>query len=194
MASEGPPLDPLGIALKARLYRLVADRPEFLTTDVGARLDAAWTSDAPGSLALIDRIGVAGMTEVDRLCAYAVAKLRGAASGAVLDVLGMLDPERLVAMFYALPQERRQVVLRDGAWAFYVNRVDPDDVQGAFGFWDDMPTLLVSEDLSPAAQADMHRFLREAQRCRAGLPHDLTARQRRYVGRVGHPQTEDDDT
>jgi hypothetical protein len=194
VTAEAPLLDPLAIALKARLYKLVADRPEFLGTDAAARLDAAWTDSAPGSLALIDRINVAAMTEVDRLCGYAVAKLRSAASRPVLDVLGMLNPDRLVAMYYALPEAKRSSLLRDGAWAFYVNRADPDAVQAAEAFWNDMPALRVSTDLSPAAQAAMHRFQREAERLRAGLPHDLDPRERRcVVANYRHTEQKDEE-
>lgn len=163
----------LQVAKYARLYRLLADRPEFLNADAGARLDAAWTQDAPGSLALLDRVLVGRMSELDRMCGYAVAKLRTQASAGVLDVLGVLDPARVAAMYYALPEPRRHLALRDAAWSYHVGRVDRRAVAEAAEFWDDMPSLMVPTGLPHEDQADYFRFIREAERARLGLSHVL---------------------
>lgn len=166
--------DPLHVALYVRLFRLLADRPEFLTRDVGARIDAAWTDDKPGSLVLLDRVLVAHMSELDSLCGYAVAKLRAAAAAPVLDVLGILEPERIVAMYCSLPPRRRGTVVRDAVWAYHVNHADLDAIAAAGTEWDEMPDVQVPTDLAPDAQRDYHRFVREATRLRVDLPHDLT--------------------
>jgi hypothetical protein len=149
----------------------------------GRRIDAAWTASAPGSLPVLDRVLMAQTTELDQMCGYAVAKLRHRASGHVLDVLGVLDPERIVAMYLALPARRRDVVRRDGAWAYHVGRADLDAVAQALDDWDEMPALLVPEDMSHEAQAEIQHFTREAQRYRAGLSHELTPEQVEMVNR-----------
>src|SRR4051812_46918347 len=95
-----------------RLYRLLARRPEFLTHDADTRLDAAWDV---GGVPVLDRNMLRRARELDRLCGYAVRKLQNRTSASVLDVLGVLDPLRIVAMYYALPRERRVSVLRDPA-------------------------------------------------------------------------------
>ena len=164
----------LGVALYARLYRLLADRPEFQTADTGARLDKALTLDAPGSLPLLDRVMIARATGTDLMCGYAVAKLRRVKSAALLDVLGMLDPQQVVAMYYALPSGRRSVLLSDPAWAYHVQRVDPAAVAEATAYWDDVPALTPPDDMSPAAQADWFRAARAAERKGAGLAPALS--------------------
>lgn len=176
-------MDAQRIALMARLFRLLADRPEFLTTNVGSRIDAAWTTSAPGSLPALDRWLVTQAGELDRLCGYAVAKLRSSAPPVLLDVLGLLDPERIVAIYYAMPEDRRSAVLRDGAWGYYVGRVDPGTVAVASADWDEMPSLLVPDDVASPVQIEIHRFGREAQRYRSGLPHGLAPHEVELVNR-----------
>jgi hypothetical protein len=63
--------------------------------------------------------------EVDRLCAYAVRVLgrKGKQTTELLDVLGMLDPDHMAAIYYALPKERRAVTTRDATWAYRVHEI-----------------------------------------------------------------------
>jgi hypothetical protein len=118
---------------------------------------------------VLDRWLITQATELDEMCGYAVAKLRKMAAAPLLDVLGVLDPERIVAMYYVLPERRRSAVLRDGFWAYHVGRADLDAVAEALADWDEMPDLLVPDDMPHEAQAEIQHFTREAQRCRAGL-------------------------
>jgi hypothetical protein len=70
------------------------------------------------------------MTEVDRLCGYAVSLLGsvrgGQAPRLLLDCLGVLDPDRICAIYYALSREGRRVVEHDPAWSYHVQRVRPE--------------------------------------------------------------------
>lgn len=68
----------------------------------------------------LDRSLILHAGELDRLCAHAVCILARRAHAPVLDVLGALNPERLIAVYYALPQHRRAVVRRDPAWAYHI--------------------------------------------------------------------------
>jgi hypothetical protein len=177
----------LEVALYERLYRLLARRPELLTNEKADRADIAWTESPPGSMALIDRLMVEQVTELDRLCGYAVARLRTSAPASVLDLLGILTRERVLAMYYALPRERRRALLRDPVWGYHVQQVDPAEIASAFDFWADMPDGLLPDDMSHDAKRRYFRFVREAQRYRAGLPNDLSDDERRCVVGVGMP-------
>jgi hypothetical protein len=77
-----------------------------------------------------DRTLILHAGELDRLCAYAVRSLTRHAPRAVLDVLGVLDPDRIVAMFYALPDGRRGRMQRDPVWGYHINQA-PEDVPEA---------------------------------------------------------------
>ena len=70
---------------------------------------------------------VIGASELDRLCASAVATIAAGRRplGVLLDVLGNLDPDRILAMYWALPPERREAVMSDPVWAYHVHR-SPD--------------------------------------------------------------------
>jgi hypothetical protein len=179
-------MDAHRVALLVRLFRLLANRHEFRTPDAARRIDAAWTSSSPGSLPVLDRWLITQATELDQMCGYTVAKLRKTASAPVLDVLGVLDPERIVAMYYVLPERRRSAVLRDGVWAYHVGHADLDAVAEALADWDEMPDLLVPDDMPHEAQAEIQDFTREAQRYRAGLSHELTPEQVEIVHRSTH--------
>lgn len=186
MAAPDRPLDPASVALNARLYGLLAARPELLRRDTGERIDVAWTDDAPGSLVLLDRVLVVRATELDQLCGYAVLRLSKAAVGPVLDVLGTLDPHRLLGIYFAVPEPRRAHLVRDGVWAYYASRIDAAAVASASAALDDLPDGLVPADMPEEARQDYQRFVRESERMRAGLPHDLSpaeqacVRRRRY--------------
>lgn len=130
------------IALLARCYRLIARRPEFLSPERERRLAHALMHEAPGPLGLLDAALVANMTEVDRLCGYAVSLLesyRGErASRLLLDCLGVLDPDRICAMYYALSRESRRVIELDPAWSYHVQRVRREmEDSGAFAWLED---------------------------------------------------------
>jgi|GEM_PF-6195917 len=152
---------------------------------VGARLGMAWTEEPPGSLPLLDRVLMMGSDELDRLCAYVLRHLRERAEAAVLDVVGVLGPERLLAIYVNLPRRQQAAVLRDPVWAYHVGRADLDAIETASQFWDEIPDLSVPDDMPWPEQREYFAFIREADRYRAGLSHELTPEQVEMVSR-GH--------
>jgi hypothetical protein len=68
-----------------------------------------------------------GASDLDRLCGYAVTVICRAdrkGLGPLLDVLGLLDADRLCAIYFALPPERQRVVRHDPVWAYQVQQVE----------------------------------------------------------------------
>lgn len=106
------------IAMLARLYVLLGKHPDYLTSDTGERIDRAL--NAPIPLNAVDKTLLMAATEIDRVCGYTVMLLRGQTSKPLLDALGVMDPDRIVAMYYALPDRRRKIVLSDPAWAYHI--------------------------------------------------------------------------
>ncbi len=121
------------IALLARAYQLLARRPELWSRDCGERVRHALTDDGPGRLSALDAVLVFQTGKLDVLCAYAAAMLLrpGARNAEVLDLLGVLDADRIVAIYYALPEERRGVVTRDPVWAYHVQQAPGDEITAA---------------------------------------------------------------
>src|SRR5437868_4076218 len=111
------------IALLARRFRLLADRPDLLRRDPAEHVATA-TAPEPVRLNLLDAVQVAGVGDLDRLCAAGVRRLGSSRRGraTVLDLLAELEPDRLLAVYYALPEDQRSGALRDGVWAYHVNR------------------------------------------------------------------------
>jgi hypothetical protein len=108
-------------AQQARLFRLLARRLELNQPDRAGRIARALPDDAPGPLPLLDAAAVAGAGELDQLCAAAVRLLaKGGQVGGVLDLLGYLSPERVAAIWWALPPDRRRVIYRDDACGYHV--------------------------------------------------------------------------
>ncbi len=161
----------LNIALLARLYRLLADRPEFLCRERVDRIDRTGADALPLPMTVLDTTSVERAGELDRMCGYAVRVLRAGASKSLLDVLGMLEPDRIVAMYYALPAERRRSVLRDGAWVYQVAHA-PEGIEDA----EREVAELADEPIVPPGEiaGEVERWQREQRRRRAGLDHDLT--------------------
>lgn len=124
------------IALLARRLHLIATRPEFRNEQQVDRLDRTLTEDAPGALSLPDAMLIIGASELDRMLGYAVAVMsrKGGRIAEVLDVLGMLNPDSICAVYYALPEERRTVVTRDPVWAYHVSQLDQDEMQEALAW------------------------------------------------------------
>jgi hypothetical protein len=112
------------IALWARLYRVLSERPEYLIADPCERRERLL--NAPIPMSEVDRTLILRAGELDRLCGHAVCAMRKRASVDVLHVLGLLDPDRIVAMHYALPENRRKSTLRDVAWAYHVAHAPAD--------------------------------------------------------------------
>ena len=170
------------VALWARLYRLLADRPEFMHEDLGERIDRT-APDVATCVSEVDAELVAHASELDRLCGYAVRLLRrgGAGSSALLDLLGVLRPERVAAIAYALPEERRRALAgRDPNWARAVASVDEDVMKEVNAIADDIDALGRKMDdgfrrlLGPEVAHDIERVFQEQRKLVAGLPHDLS--------------------
>jgi hypothetical protein len=68
----------------------------------------------------------------------------------LLDLLGTLDADRLLAIYYALPQGRRSVVERDYAWAYHVWHAPHDEIKAALG---DLEGFVVTTPTSELAYA-----------------------------------------
>jgi hypothetical protein len=112
------------IAMLARLYLLLGLHPEFMTTKTGELRSRVM--DAPIPLNCVDRTLVMGATEIDRMCAGTVMVLREQMSKPILSALGFLDPDRIVAMYYALPNRRRKQVKDDPVWGYHVGHAPPE--------------------------------------------------------------------
>lgn len=108
------------VALLARRYRLLSERPELLTSDRAELIERILASPVP--IGEFDRSVILHANELDRLCAHAVRVLTQYASASVLDVLGVLDADRLAAMYYALPESRRASVRHDVSWSYNVEQ------------------------------------------------------------------------
>jgi hypothetical protein len=131
------------IVQQARLYRLLARRLELNQPDRAGRIARALPDDAPGPLPLLDAAAVASAGELDQLCAHAVRTLtKGGQLGGVLDLLGYLSPERVAAIWWALPPYRRRVIYRDDACGYHVAQY---------------------RDYLPAAQAELEQLIADTE-------------------------------
>lgn len=103
--------------------------------------------EGPGRLSVLDAVLVSQTGQLDILCAYAVAMLRrpAARNAEVLDLLGMLDPDRIVGIYYALPEDRRHILTRDPVCAYHVQQAPGDEVATAMVELDWIDTNPVSE-------------------------------------------------
>jgi hypothetical protein len=140
--------------MNARRFALLARRPEFLL-DRRTRAEYALADDVPpGALHLLDAAMVIGASELDRLCASAVAIITAGKRplSPLLDVLGHLDPDRILAMYWALPPERREAVMTDPVWAYHVHRSPDlrDEEANIRDLIDETPTSEVGYSLARA--------------------------------------------
>ena len=152
--------------MNARRFALLARRPEFLL-DRSTRAEHALADDVPpGALHLLDAAMVIEASELDRLCASAVAAIAAGRRplALLLDVLGNLDPDRILAMYWALPSERREAVMSDPVWAYHVNRSPDlrDEEANVRDLIDETPTsgigyALARVDLARDTPSDLSR-------------------------------------
>jgi hypothetical protein len=112
-----------GIAFLARRYRLLSERPEYLTGTHGERIEMLLTS----GLGELDRTLILFTSDMDRLCGHMVTVLRTSryAPLTLLDAFGVMDPDRMIAVYWALPSDRRERVLRDPVWAYNIEHAPP---------------------------------------------------------------------
>ena len=169
------------IALWARLYRVLADRDEYMMArDLAERIDRTDPERAT-CLSEVDAELVAYSTEIDRVCGAAARLLRKGWSAGVVEILGWLDPDRLAAVALALPENRRRAVLgKDYDWALAFGAIDMDRVREVEDIAERLNALARDMDhgirsaLGPEIAEDVARFGREQRRFYAGLPADLT--------------------
>jgi hypothetical protein len=169
--------DSYWIATQARRYRLLAERPELLYPDAAVRAERLLAEHTKPPL---DVILLAGVDDLDRLCAAAVATLSedGAKAKPILALLGVLPANYLLAIYHALPIERRGQCERDEVWAYHLRRI-PDGIGkaaerladlAAFDEVDAPEQILDSEDAAAFRQFS-HEMLKRA----IGMPHELSA-------------------
>lgn len=125
-ATEGEVMEgrATSIAFLARRYRLLSERPEYLTDDRAEVIERLLAAQV--TVSELDRTLILHASALDLFCAYAVRSLMSRAPVAVLDILGALGGDRVVAMFYALPERRRAVVRRDPVWGYYIAHAPKD--------------------------------------------------------------------
>lgn len=120
------------LAVRARLYRLLADRPELMRVglDLGERIERTSPPIRETRLPLVEALAVEDVTEVDRLCGAAVRRLRRRVDEGTIDLLSYLEPDRLAAVVLALPKNRRRAVLNKCYEAAYAeSRIDEEQVR-----------------------------------------------------------------
>ena len=182
------------IAFLARRYRLLSERPEYLTANRAELIERMLAAQVV--LGDFDRTLLLQASEVDRLCGHAVRALGHRAPAAVLDVLGVLHPDRLVAMYYALPLSRRTTMRRDPAWAYQIEHAPPEtaEVVAEVEGWAEDTQRVTARLAALAAQApsearkDTERWERIVLRHEVGLPVLLTDAEREIIAQA------DDDT
>jgi len=172
----------VNVVLWARLYRVLADRPEYLRHDLAERVDRTAATASP-FLSPVDGDLIALASELDLLCGYAVQRLREKASAPVLDLLGVLTPHRLAAVALALPEDRRAAVLRrDPYWARAVAALDPDALAVAREAIEDMGATVmesrkaIRDDLGDEFADVWDSVDQDLRRQGVGLPPEDDAR------------------
>jgi hypothetical protein len=170
------------IAFMARRFVLLADRPELCVTDRAERIERLLDLCIP--IGEIDRTAVLHASELDLVCVQALRVLRKSSNKLLLDALGIMDPDRVCALYYALPVRRRKAVLRDPVWAYDVAN-GPTEVEAAIN---DLRVLSDDLQVSQAAMArtganepalieerrQSEQCVRNVLRMEVGLPVDLT--------------------
>lgn len=153
------------IALLARRFRLLADRPEYMRREPAERVEATMREHRQIPLSLLDQTQVQGSGEIDWLCAAMVKRCRSASRRGIvglLDVLGYLDPDRICAIYHALPEVRRAWLLADATWAYFIQQVE-----------DDMPDALAEVE-------ELARVGDEHARTRADIVADMSGEDAAY--------------
>jgi hypothetical protein len=151
-----------------------------MTIDTGERIDRIL--EAPIALNGVDQTLLMAATEIDRLCAHTVMLLRGRSGRQLLAALGILDPDRIVAMYYALPDNRREVVRKDEAWGYHIDHAPEglaEVLSAENGFLNEMDRSLAQRarldaTVSGAVSGRLRRMERVMMRRQAGLPVDIS--------------------
>lgn len=158
------------IAARARRYALLAERPELLYPDAEHRAERVIADDTRSQL---DVLLLAGVDDLDRVCAAAVAKLNHDKAEPVLDLLGVLPADYLLAIYFALPSDQRGQCCSDQVWAYHLRRI-PDGVDEATGTLRQLAELERPEDeadrlLSPEESVAFRGFSEDLTRAALGM-------------------------
>ncbi len=168
------------LAVRARLYRLLADREDLMwatASDIADRIERTSPPYRMVPLPLVEALAVEDVTEVDRVCGVAVRLLRKGSNSGVIDLLGYLEPDRLAAVALALPEERRRTILgKDVNWAIAFDLINMDGVREVEAeLRDDELAQREVDECFRALGIDGERITRELRKYQQGLPNDLTA-------------------
>lgn len=117
------------VAAMARRFAMLADRPELLYSERDQRAERVLSDDTK---APFDVMLLGGAGETDRVCAAAVAALRGDAPGTkpILSLLSVLPADYLLGIYFALPGDRRAQCQTDQTWAWHIDHA-PDGIEEA---------------------------------------------------------------
>jgi hypothetical protein len=168
----------LSVALLARRFTLLADHVELLRSDRIERVGVMLRDSGHAANALdLELVGTAG--SLDQICGYALRRLRrtGAAGlAAVLDVLGMLPPNHLLGLLYALPLARREAVRKlDGVWDHHAHEIE-EQMPDALGEVERIVRLCADDErarLVAELPAEELRELEAFNYATLGLPAEL---------------------
>ena len=131
------------------------------------------------SRAPLDVLLLAGVSETDRVCAAAMATLRRDApeSEAGPGLLAVLPADYLLAVYFALPEERRGQCESDPVWAYHLRRV-PDGVEAAQEGLRELaevgPVEVPEQILEPGEALDFRQFTDGLLRRALGMEHELS--------------------
>jgi hypothetical protein len=140
------------IALLSRRLLLLSHAPSLLYGSPKARMREALTATRAGEKVLtmdqrhhpLNMLLAAGADDTDRVCAAAVQKVRErgtTTARAALDLVNLLPADHLLAIYYALPEDKRELCERDPVWAHHL-REAPDGIEDLM----EMFAELVAED------------------------------------------------
>jgi hypothetical protein len=164
------------VATMARRFGLLAERPALLYPEAGQRAERVLADETKTPL---DVMLIGGADETDRVCAAAVATLKQDAPQAkpVLALLSVLPADYLLAVYFALPEERRRQCESDPVWAYHLRRI-PDGVaeaQAGLKALAESSLVDVPEQVLEAEEAAAFRHFTDGLLRRAlGMPHDLS--------------------
>jgi hypothetical protein len=164
------------VAAQARKFRLLAERPELLYPDVEVRVERLLNDDNRPEL---DIVLLAEADDQDRLCATAVAMMSKddctrRRAEPILTLLGTLPAKDIVAMYHALPRDRRWVVDRDAVWQYHLHHA-PDITDAVATLNDLAADDDVAQILEPQEAAEYQDFTRHLLRRAIQAPHELSA-------------------
>lgn len=175
----------VNIALWARLYRLLADRDEYLVLagrSIQERVERT-RYDQATCLSAVDAGLVVNATEADRICAAAVRVLRKGTSPGVVELLTALSQDRRAAVALALPEHRRTAVF--GPRAELVFELDEELLRTAEEVAErlDAATKVPWSILSGDDATELAEFDHQLRRRDAELPAEFTDEQLEAMSR-----------